>query len=145
MLSALLINSFVIALVVMVHYEALHQMSDWIPRLPVAGRSRVLVAVFGGLLAHVTEIWIFALCFYWYVGTGGQGHGTLEGNFDGSLLDCVYFSLINYTSLGYGDITPIGNVRFLAGFEGLVGLVMIAWTASFIYVEMTGSWHHPKD
>ena len=142
MIIAILINSIVITTVVMVHYEALRQMSYWIPKLPIAGRSRVVVGVFASLFTHTLEIWIFAFSFYWYVKEAHRG--ALTGNFDGSLLDCVYFSFTNYTSLGYGDIVPIGNVRFLAGLEGLVGLVMIGWTASFIYVEMTKEWRDPE-
>ena len=51
--------------------------------------------------------------------------GSLQGNFDGSLIDCVYFSFTNYTSLGYGDIEPLGNIRFLAGLEAITGLSLI--------------------
>ena len=138
MTLAVLINCLVITLVVLVHYEALHNLFNWIPRLPITRRLRVVVAVFGALIAHTVEVWIFGAAFLWYV--RHEHMGFLEGNFDGSLLDCVYFSFINYTSLGYGDIVPVGHIRFLAGLEGLVGLVMIGWTASFIYVEMTRFW-----
>jgi hypothetical protein len=70
-----------------------------------------------------------------------QKFGSLQGNFDGSLLDCVYFSFTNYTSLGYGDVEPLGDIRFTAGLESLTGLVLIGWTASFLYVEMSRFWH----
>jgi len=46
----------------------------------------------------------------------------------------VYFS---YT---LGDIEPLGNIRFLAGIESLTGLVLITWTASFLYYEMQRYW-----
>jgi hypothetical protein len=45
-----------------------------------------------------------------------------------------------YTSLGIGDIVPVGNLRFLAGLETLTGLVLITWTASFMYIEMQRFW-----
>jgi hypothetical protein len=38
--------------------------------------------------------------------------------------DCLYFSIITYTTVGYGDIHAIGDLRFLAGIEGLVGLTL---------------------
>ena len=47
---------------------------------------------------------------------------------------------INYTTLGYGDITPHGLVRFTAGLEALTGLLLIAWTASFMYYEIRKYW-----
>ncbi|MBL6689377.1 MAG: two pore domain potassium channel family protein [Pseudomonadales bacterium] len=143
MTIAVIVNCIVIAIVVLVHYEALRHLFTWIPRLPIARRLRVVVAVFGALVAHALEVWIFAGAFYWYINTDGLG--VLVGNFSGTFLDCVYFSFTNYTSLGYGDIEPLGHIRFLAGLEGLVGLVMIGWTASFIYVEMTRFWREPDN
>ena len=84
------------------------------------------------------EVWIFALGFYGLLGMGG--FGKLAGAFDGSLLDCVYFSFTNYTTLGIGDIQPLGNLRFLAGLESLTGFLLITWTASFMFVEMSRNW-----
>jgi hypothetical protein len=64
----------------------------------------------------------------------------LQGNFDGSLIDCSYFSFTTYTTLGFGDIQPIGDLRFLIGMESLTGLVLITWTASFLFLEMNRYW-----
>ncbi|HZK14381.1 MAG TPA: potassium channel family protein, partial [Desulfobaccales bacterium] len=52
----------------------------------------------------------------------------------------TYFSLANYTSLGYGDLVPSGPLRFMAGMEALTGLVLIGWTAAFMYLEMRHIW-----
>ena len=30
----------------------------------------------------------------------------------------------------------MGDVRFLAGLEALTGLVLITWSASFLFIEM---------
>ena len=57
-----------------------------------------------------------------------------------SLLDCVYFSFTTFTTLGFGDIEPIGDLRYLTGLEALTGLVLITWTASFLYLEMQRYW-----
>ena len=66
--------------------------------------------------------------------------GTLQGSFDGSLTDAVYFSFTNYTTLGYGDIEPDGQLRFLAGMEAITGLSLITWSASFMFMEMMKFW-----
>ena len=50
------------------------------------------------------------------------GFGDLTGSFDGSLVDSIYFSFTNYTTVGYGDIAPQGSLRFLAGVEAITGL-----------------------
>lgn len=68
------------------------------------------------------------------------GWGYLSKNFDGSLLDCAYFSFTTFTTLGYGDIEAYGVLRFLTGIEALTGLVLITWSASFLFVEMQRYW-----
>jgi len=81
---------------------------------------------------------VFAIAYYLMIQS--REFRTLVKNFDGSLLDCVYYSFTSYTLLGLGDIEPIGLIRFLTGLGSLTGLVMIGWTASFFYVEMTRDW-----
>ncbi len=137
-----IINSFLIALIVLIHYEALRILSVLIPRLSISYRLRVLCGVLGALTAHVIEVWVFGFGYYFvqtYTNLGG-----FSGAYSGSLLDSVYFSFSAYTSLGFGDIVPIGGLRFTAGLEGLVGLVLIAWSASFLYLEMTQYWKEDK-
>ncbi|HAG72314.1 MAG TPA: ion transport 2 domain protein, partial [Gammaproteobacteria bacterium] len=52
----------------------------------------------------------------------------------------VYFSITNYTTDGHGDIKPFGHFRFTAGIEAITGLLLITWSASFMFVEMTKFW-----
>lgn len=131
-------NTAIVALAVLVHYEMLYRLGQVIPRLTMRHRLRVLIALFGALAAHVVEVWIFA--FGYHVMLRLNGYGDLVGNFNDTLLDCVYFSFTTYTTLGIGDIEPIGDIRFLAGLEGLTGFLLITWTASFLFVEMTRYW-----
>lgn len=41
-----------------------------------------------------------------------------------SYLDSLYFSLITYATVGYGDIHPIGDLRLLSGIEGMLGVIL---------------------
>ena len=68
------------------------------------------------------------------------GIGHFIGHFNGSLLDCAYFSFTTYTTLGFGDIQPVAGVRYLTGIESLTGLLLITWSASFLYLEMQRYW-----
>lgn len=138
MVIIFIINSFLVSLAVLIHFEALNQLSIILPKLKIQNRPRVLIALFGALVAHVAEIWMFAFAYYFIIRSGY--FGSLAGDFDNSLMDCSYFSFTTYTSLGFGDIKPVGNIRFLAGLEALTGLVLIAWTASFMYLEMQKLW-----
>lgn len=45
-----------------------------------------------------------------------------------------------YTTVGYGDLLPSGPIRFVAAMEALLGLMLIAWSASFTYLEMQRFW-----
>ncbi len=136
--SVFVVNSLVVVLAVAIHYEFMFRLSQLLPRLTIRHRFRIVLVVCGALLAHALEVWVFAFAFYFM--HRADGWGQLVGNFDGSLLDCVYFSFTTFTTLGFGDIEPIGALRFLTGIEGLTGLVLITWSASFLFVEMQRYW-----
>lgn len=138
MITVVAVNLFVIGITVMIHYEFLHQVTLLMPKLKLRHRFRIVMGVFGALTAHAAEVWVFATAFFLMNRSKGWGH--LQGNFDGSLLDCVYFSFTTYTTLGTGDIEPHGDLRYLTGLESLTGLVLITWSASFLYLEMARYW-----
>ena len=139
MIAALAINISLVAIAVVIHYEMLRLLSVLIPRLRIKHRLRVLIGVFGTICAHIIEICLFGLAFYLMVRAGG--FGDLAGSFDGSLVDSIYFSFTNYTTVGYGDIAPQGSLRCLAGVEAITGLSLITWSASFMFMEMTQFWN----
>lgn len=137
--AGILLNMLLIAATVTIHYEFLYRASDLIPHLCRRHRPRILVGVLAALIAHTIEIGVFGIGYYL------QHHsalfGQLQGNFDGSLADAVYFSFTTFSTLGFGDIEPIGPIRYTAGLEALTGLVLITWSASFLFVEMQRYWH----
>jgi hypothetical protein len=137
-ITVILVNLFVIGLAVMIHYEFLHQVTLLMPRVKIPHRFRIVMGVFVALTAHAVEVWIFAISFFLMHQADGWGY--LDGNFTGTLLDCVYFSFTTFTTLGTGDIEPHGDLRYLTGLESLTGLVLITWSASFLYLEMTRYW-----
>jgi len=51
--------------------------------------------------------------------------------FIGDWLKCLYTSVITFTTLGYGDVHPIGYSRIVASVEAGLGIIM---TALFIFV-----------
>ena len=57
-----------------------------------------------------------------------------------TLFDTIYLSATTYSTLGYGDLTPTGHIRFLYGTESLTGLVLITWSASLTFIELQRQW-----
>jgi hypothetical protein len=142
MIEVFLVNSLVVTIAVIIHYEFLYRITLYIPKMKIQHRYRIVFGVFASLVAHAVEIWIFALAYFFM--NGSQDWGELKGNFNGSLLDSGYFSFTSFTTLGFGDIEPIGHLRYLTGIESLTGLVLITWTASFLYFEMQRHWNTDK-
>ena len=128
----------IITLAVLIHYEFLYRITTHIPKMNIKHRFRIVFGVFGALFAHTIEILLFSVAYFYlpYL----EGWGNISGEFNGSFLDCVYFSYTTFTTLGVGDIQPHGLIRHLVGLESLTGLLLITWTASFLYFEMQRYW-----
>lgn len=120
------------------HYEVLRALNAGLPALGIPDRLKLVVVILVTFVAHAVEIGLYGLVFYaladWHRA------GTLEGGLGFSLAACLYFSAETYTSLGFGDLTPVGPVRLLAAAEALNGLLLIGWSASFTYIEMERFW-----
>jgi len=122
---------------VLMHYEALGLITRFLPRLGTRPRPRILILMIALLAVHQAEVWMFAWG-YFFAGLSGI-MGKLVGA-DGHLLTYAYYSTTTYTTLGYGDITPTGPIRFLASVEALTGFLLVTWSASFTYLEMQRFW-----
>mgnify|MGYP007079461089 CR=1 FL=1 len=88
MLFIFIVNILLMAITVMIHHEMLYWLSCQIPNMKRGHRFNMLLSVSGAILAHVAEVWVFALAYYYLA--NHEGWGSLQGNFDGSLMDCIY-------------------------------------------------------
>jgi hypothetical protein len=123
---------------VLVLYEALRLTSRHLSDLPIRPRARIVAVVIAVFAAHTTAVWIYA-CAYWLLvlqfGLGGFAGVPFDG-----FQDCLYFSAVSYTTLGFGDHVPISHARLLTGVEALNGLTLIGWSASYTYLVMERYW-----
>jgi hypothetical protein len=137
---------FIVVLCIVLHFEVLSNSMSVLRLIHVHRRLRTLVLILIILGAHVAEIWLFAFGYYFLSGIEGMGRFT--GVVLVGLPDYAYYSATVYTTLGFGDVTPVGAIRFMTGMEALMGLVMITWSASFTFLEMqrdwTYSWRSPR-
>lgn len=102
---------------------ALPRMSPWDQVVLQAG-NRTVGFLIGSWLAIVAGFGVF----YWTVEALGLGHlregGTpLVGNLHG-LWASIYFSFVTATSVGFGDVTPVGFLRLAAICEAALGLLL---------------------
>ena len=138
MAITLIVSVLLVIFAVLVHLQTLLWLSRLMLRMRVSLKWKLASGVLGAIFAHLFEVWLFSLGYFLLL-LGGNS-GALVGDFSHGLRDCTYYSLIVYSSLGFGDITPTGPIRFLSGAEVLTGLVLIAWTAAFMYIQMQRFW-----
>jgi len=141
MLLAMIIGFVLVSLTVLMHYETLYSLSRLLPRLTTPPRRRLLIVILAVFLAHTVEIWLYGAGYFFLAHNFGLGVlGEFGGRIGHRFPDYLYFSTITYTSLGLGDVYPLGDLRLIAGIESLIGLLMIAWSASFTYLMMEKFW-----
>lgn len=142
MIVAVVTCILLIVATTLTHYEVLRALSVHLPGLAIPNRTKLLVVMAAAFVAHGIEIGLYGGAIYGLVAWFDAGSLTGPAGF--SLPACLYFSAETYTSLGFGDLTPVGPVRLLAGVEALNGLLLIGWTASYTYLSMERFWNERR-
>ena len=127
----------------LLHSETLRLLSAQIPRLRIRPRARLLVVILGTFVGHLLEISCYALAYFYL--RDHFGLGNFGGRFVDSFASYFYFSAESYTSIGLGDIYPLGSLRLLTGIEALNGLLLVGWSASFTYLALQRYWNVVED
>lgn len=132
-LSELVIGAVLICVTVVIHAIALDRLMDTIERWKNTFRLAfhrywkvpvLVMAVLGVFLAHVIQIWIWAL-FYLRV-------DALPG-----LEQALYFSTSTFTTVGYGDIVLGPKWRLISSFQAANGFILFGWSTAFIFEIMS--------
>lgn len=137
-LAVVAATAVAVTLSVLLHYEGLVLTSRHLAQHRGHRRMKVLFGIFAVIGLHMAEIWVFGMAYWLLQWWPVLGH--IAGEHAAHIFDAVYFSAITFTTVGYGDVAPVGSIRFLAGTEALTGFVLIAWSASFTYLEMEKFW-----
>lgn len=109
-----------------------------------------LVDLFSGYGEKPLNVVLFSLGLIFVCGLlyflVGVRHGDLTLGLDlqrgwlanlGDLASCLYFSVVTFTTLGYGDITPHGLARPIAAFEAFAGSFTMALFVVVFVKKMT--------
>lgn len=121
---------------VTIHYEVIRLLLVIAQRFSRSMRVLLPALILCLIFAHMLEIGVYAVAYWCLSAWFESGVGGMEGDFDGSLSDLLYFSASVFTTVGFGDITPHGPIRTLVATEALTGFVMITWSASFTFLIM---------
>ena len=99
--------------------------------LHVLQLARVVLMMF---LASIIEVVLWASAYLQL--------GAIEG-----FENAVYFSMVTFTTLGYGDIVLHEGWRLLASFEAINGIIMGGWTTAIVMWAVTRVYftEHGKD
>ena len=128
MVIQLLVGSLVSVLNIMVHALATIAAISMARRadLTAAARPRMhLMAVMVAtvlvlMLAHTIEIVVWSIS-YALVGAAPAGS------------EFLYFAFVNYTTLGYGDVTPVKEWRLVGPMAAMNGILMFGWSTAVLF------------
>lgn len=138
MLVATILAVSLVILTFLFHYAVLRWLSGGMARITMTGGVRTLAIILVALAAHLIEVGLYAVAYA--LGDGVLALGSFGGLIVAEPLDYFYFSIVSYTSLGLGDVFPSDHLRFITGVEALNGLLLIAWSGSFVYIAMGRLW-----
>jgi hypothetical protein len=72
------------------------------------------------MIAHLAEVLVWSL-IYAAVDVAPEG------------VDLVYFAFVNYTTLGYGDVTPVKRWNLLGPMTAMNGVLLFGWSTAVIF------------
>jgi len=81
------------------------------------------------MIAHTVEIIVWSLA-YAVVGAAPAGSDLLD------------FAFVNYTTLGYGDVTPLKEWRLLGPMTAMNGILLFGWSTAVLFEVLRKTIEH---
>ena len=80
----------------------------------------MIAAVTVLMIAHLAEVLVWSL-IYAVFDVAPEG------------ADIIYFAFVNYTTLGYGDVTPVERWHLLGPMTAMNGVLLFGWSTAVIF------------
>lgn len=141
MLAACLIVTAAVLSCVAIHLGVLTALWRFaMPELQILHRAAVGVMVVLCVASHVVEIAVFAAAIRF---VASEEEDAVHHDPAWAHFESFYHSAVTYTSLG-GAAPVSAPLRILTAVEALTGLILITWTASFLFLVMQRSWERGR-
>jgi hypothetical protein len=121
------------------HYWTLWALAFITPTNDAGNHQRSLAMLLLLVSAHISHIVGYAVLLGVLIDLGGWGEFS---KVDANAVDLLYYSASAYTTLGFSDATPKGDLRLISVFEGLAGFMVLTWSATFVYSSFKATWRH---
>ena len=92
----------------------------------------IVGALFALIAAHTVEVWLWALSLI--------ALGAVQG-----VEKSVYFALVTYTTVGYGDIVLAPQFRIFASMAAVTGLLTFGLSTAFLVAVVTRLFPNARD
>ena len=134
MLNEIAIAAAIVSVCLMIHLTGILLMAEWLlqwrdalERAPTRKLFALLIVTLCGgiLLLHLIQTGLWAVFYYTQ---------NLFDDFETSL----YFSMVSFTTLGYGDVLLPKRWRLLGVVEGFSGVLLCGISTAFIFAVING-------
>ena len=137
LINSVLVGSLLLVLTVLIHswgtVTLVRFMHRWRWSLNFGKNTGVIVlsgiAVFL-LMLHLLQVICWAAVYIWLT----------DSPFIKSTIDALYFSMVTYTTVGYGDIILTGEWRLLSGIQSMNGILLFGWSTALLFMVVQKIW-----
>lgn len=127
MVANLALGAVIISATVIIHAVGLIEVTRLVGRITDrvrldGRRSRIIamvIIVLGTLAVLTVEVWLWAVAHH------------VIGSFH-DFETALYFSIVSFSTLGYGDVIPPEEWRIFAALEGINGFLLIGWSTAYL-------------